>query len=82
MFLEEFSSLKALLQLRDHGLLLETSIFTFIMKMTESPVITRVGEEPVRNVRVSDPVISDHSSVHFKTLCQIKPSFEGGKING
>ena len=27
-------------------------------------VICRQGEEPVKNVRVTDPVISDHSAVH------------------
>lgn len=27
-------------------------------------VISRHGEEPVKNVRVTDPVISDHSAVH------------------
>ena len=39
-------------------------------------MITRAGEEPVCNVRVSDPAISDHCAVHRETLCLIKPSFE------
>ena len=30
-------------------------------------VITRVGEESVRHVQVSDPVISDHGAVHCET---------------
>ena len=32
-------------------------------------VITRQGEEPVKNVRVTDPVISDDSVVHWETSC-------------
>lgn len=39
-------------------------------------MITRAGEEPVRNVRVSDPAISDHCAVHRETWCLIKLSFE------
>ena len=34
-------------------------------------MITRAGEEPVRNVRVSDPAMSDHCAVHSETLCLI-----------
>ena len=39
-------------------------------------VITRAGDEPVRNVRVSDPVISDHCAVRWEALCLKKPGFE------
>ena len=39
-------------------------------------VMTRVGEESVRNVRQSDPAISDHCAVYSEVLCLIKPSFE------
>ena len=44
-------------------------------------VITRVGEETVRNVRVTDPAISDHCAVHCETLCLIKPSFEKREVS-
>ena len=44
-------------------------------------VITRTGEEIVRNVRVSDPAISDHCAVHCEALCLIKPSFEKRKVS-
>ena len=30
----------------------------------------------MRNVRESDPAISDHCAVHSETLCLTKPSFE------
>ena len=39
-------------------------------------VITRAGDEPVRNVRVSDPVISDHCAVRWEAPCLKKPGFE------
>ena len=39
-------------------------------------VITRQGEEPVKNVRVTDPVVSDHSLVHWEISCFKKPGFE------
>ena len=38
-------------------------------------VITRAGDEPVRNVRVSDPVISDHCAVRWEAPC-LKKTFE------
>ena len=34
----------------------------------------------MRNVRASDPAISDHCAVHSETLCLIKPSFERRSI--
>ena len=40
-------------------------------------VITRAGDEPVRNVRVSDPVISDHCAVRWEAPCLKKP-LKGG----
>ena len=39
-------------------------------------VITRAGDEPVRNVKVSDPVISDHCAVRWEAPCLKKPGFE------
>ena len=39
-------------------------------------VITRAGDEPVRNVRVSDPAISDHCAVRWEAPCLKKPGFE------
>ena len=39
-------------------------------------VITRPVEESVRNVRVSDPAISDHCAVYSEVLCLIKPRFD------
>ena len=39
-------------------------------------VITRSGDQLVRNARVSDPVISDHCAVRWETSCLKKPGFE------
>ena len=39
-------------------------------------VITRSGDQLVRNVRVSDPVISDHCAVRWETSCLKKPGLE------
>lgn len=39
-------------------------------------VITKAGDEPVRNIRVSDPVISDHCAVRWEAPCLKKPGFE------
>ena len=43
-------------------------------------VITRADEEPVGNVRVSDPAISDHCAIHFDTSHLVKPRFERQKV--
>ena len=44
-------------------------------------VITRCNENPVQNVRVSDPAISDHCAVHWLTPHLNKPSIEKKKIS-
>ena len=43
-------------------------------------VITRADEEPVGNVRVSEPAISDHCAIHFDTSHLVKPRFERQKV--
>ena len=43
-------------------------------------VITRADQEPVENVRVSDPVISDYRALHFDTSLLVTPSFERRKV--
>ena len=39
-------------------------------------VITRSGDQLVRNVRVSDPVISDHCALRWETSSIKKPGLE------